>query len=336
MRRKLCLSASFILLVLIICFHPAKNGKTHGETVFLSVLPSLFSKEEAPPSEEGDRLNVYLTDEKRIVQMDLEEYTSGVVFSEMPLSYDPEALKAQAVAARTYAVFKSHFYSGEGCSRHPEADVCTSSGCCQGYRKGAAENAQKAAKDTQGEIAVFRKRPIRAMYHASAGGHTEDAENVYTEALAYLRGVPSPGEEAYSQFSGRETLTRSEIAEALREYEDVVILDTLPLSDQLEILETSATGRVMRIRAGLACLLGNDFRRALGLRSANFEMEFSENNVVFQTTGYGHGVGMSQTGADAMAKSGADYKEIIRWYYSGAEVADMHEILSEIQNSTEN
>jgi len=279
---------------------------------------------------EDQKIKVYLTGENRIREIPLEEYTAGVVAAEMPDSYEKEALRAQAVAARTFALFKSKMYSGEGCLSHKGADVYSSSGCCQGYTepdKKQNSGAIKASEDTKGVIALFNAHPIRALYHASSGGHTENAENVYSQALAYLRGVPSPGEEAYSRFRTEQKMTISDLRNAFSENPDVIFLDTIPLFDQIEILSRSETGRVTEVRVGLTGMSGSDFRRALGLKSALFDMDFPENDVVFTSTGYGHGVGMSQTGANAMAKNGGSYEEILTHYYTDIEISTLEDWL---------
>lgn len=303
------------------------------------LIPFLFpAEDEAPGSVRAApaeiRLNVFDAAMGETVSIPLEEYVAGVVAAEMPASFAPEALKAQAVAARTYAVQKSALFSGDGCARCPGADVCTSSGCCQGYLNPARADGDRAlaaaslaAACTRGEVLVFRGRPIRAMYHACAGGHTEDAENVYASALAYLRGVDSPGEEAYAQYSAETTRTLSQLRDAFADDGNVAILDELPLEDQFEILSRSASGRVTNIRVGLTAMTGTAFRRALSLKSANFSMAFGEDSIRFFTLGYGHGVGMSQTGADAMARAGSDYAEILNWYYTGVELARLSDLL---------
>lgn len=296
---------------------------------------NLFSEAE---TKTGVTLSVFDTSSGKTVDMPLEEYVAGVVLSEMPVSFHAEALKAQAVAARTYALEKSKAYGGDGCSKHPEADVCTSSACCQGYVSESrvrekyeddAENAiriaREAVESTAGEAVFFRGHPICAMYHASSGGHTEDAENVYASAVAYLRGVESPGEEAYGQYSAQTTVSRDDLVNAFKGDESVQLSDNLPLSEQVEVLSRSATGRATRVRVGLCAMTGSAFRRKLGLKSANFTMEFSKDAIVFSTLGYGHGVGMSQTGADAMARRGADYREILNWYYTGVEIRNIGE-----------
>lgn len=318
MRKAICAGASFVaLLVLCACFFPARTSDA-GEKV---------------AEESGAYVAVYDVSAERLERVALEEYVGGVVAAEMPSEYHEEALKAQAVAARTFALFKSPANGGGGCVRHPGADVCSSASCCQGYltearaRERLGERAEaamaagrRAAESTAGEVLMFRGHLIRALYHACAGGHTENAENVYSSAIAYLRGVSSPGEEEYPQYSYTTEIPMAAIQEALADREDVLLLDELAPEDQLEVIERSETGRVTRIRVGLTALTGTEFRRALGLRSTNFEMEFSGKTVIFRTIGYGHGVGMSQTGADAMAARGAGYDEILAWYYTGAEL----------------
>lgn len=317
----------------------------------LALIPFLFPAKDEIPSVPTDAaavreapaeilLNVFDTYTGETVSIPIEEYVAGVVAAEMPADYAPEALKAQAVAARTYAVQKSRFFSGEGCARHPEADVCASSACCQGYlsaqraRETLGESADRAlaaaslaAASTQGEVLVFRGHPIRALYHACAGGHTEDAENVYASALAYLRGVESPGEEQYAQFSADTTRTLSQLRDAFAGDENVFISPSVPLEEQFEILSRSAAGRVTGIRVGLTAMTGTDFRKALSLKSANFTMTFGADSIRFSTIGSGHGVGMSQTGADAMAGIGNDYEQILNWYYTDVEIADLSDLL---------
>ena len=286
-----------------------------------------FSMESPKPPTEIT-LNVFDESTGKIVCMPIERYVSGVVQAEMPLSYHPEALKAQAIAARTYAIQKSRYFSSEGCARHPEADICTLFSCCQGYKE-ATSASMNAAEDTKGKILIFREHPIRAMYHACAGGHTEDAENVFVSAIAYLRGVASPGEEKYPQYTAAVTLTLTQLREAFRENDEVLLLDTLPLSDQIEILSLSASGRVTEIRVGLTAMSGNEFRRALGLKSAAFKMDFLSDAIRFTTYGSGHGVGMSQTGADAMARAGSDCEEILKWYFTGVEIGNADDYITE-------
>ncbi len=296
---------------------PPKSGLDGGEAKPASP-DAIFS---SAVRHEEPTLNVYDVSAGETVEMGIEEYVAGVVLAEMPVTYDFEALKAQAVAARSYALNKCALYSGEGCQKHDSADVCTSSGCCQGFAGGdGIEIARRAAEDTRGEVCAFGGQPIFAMYHASSGGHTEDAENVYAEAFSYLRGVQSRGEETYPQYSAVTEYTFEQLQNAFAANPGVILSKDIPLADQFEILSRGDTGRVTSVRVGLALMSGSQFRRSLSLKSANFSMEFLNDCIAFKTVGFGHGVGMSQTGADAMAKKGSTYSDILKWYYSGVEL----------------
>lgn len=343
MKKGLYAVLSLMVIVLLSAFFLPERAGENVEKKFFGALPGLFHMEKkAGPEKENTEItvDVYLKEEEKILTVPLEEYVAGVVAAEMPMNYQREALNAQAVAARSYALFKSKWYSGEGCLSHPGADVCSSPGCCQGYRPPDEEtyrNAIKAAKETENLIVTFRNHPIRALYHACSGGHTENAENVYTEALAYLRGMPSPGEEGHSRYENRVEMHISELAEAFLENENVEFFTDYPLSRQMEILSKTDTGRVKEVRIGLYRMTGNEFRRMLTLDSLNFQMEFDDEKamVTFITKGYGHGVGMSQAGAEAMAQKGKAFGEILMHYYSGVSIQNLNEISrEEAQKST--
>jgi stage II sporulation protein D len=252
----------------------------------------------------------------KIIQMEREEYLVGVVAAEMPALYHIEALKAQAVAAHTRVV------SGR-CRQNMDANVCADSACCQGYidelerlaKWGADadkmnERVHEAVAATEGLIMFYDGEPIEVLYHAISGGYTADVEDVYANALPYLRGVASPGEEQARGYQTEQVFTKKEIAEA---FPDAIENGKIVL----EILERSQSGRVTLIRVGRLTMTGRMFRSALGLRSTNFELSAREDQIVIAQTGYGHGVGMSQAGANAMANDGADYMTILSHYYTG-------------------
>ncbi|NLG23858.1 MAG: stage II sporulation protein D [Clostridiales bacterium] len=256
-----------------------------------------------------------------IVEMDLEEYLVGVLAAEMPAGYEVEALKAQAVAARTYTLYK---LDRGGCRSNAGADVCTNSGCCQAYATQARlrerwgdrfdermARVRGAVDATAGQLVTYDGEPIEALYHASSGGHTEDVEQVYAVALPYLRGVQSDGEQSAPQYRGEQSFTADQLAAALG-------VNARGLS--VEVLSRTEYGRAARVAAGGAVFEGTAFRRKLGLRSSNFTVTEDGGRFTFHTLGYGHGVGMSQVGANAMALRGADYREILTWYYTGTQV----------------
>lgn len=334
MKKGLYAVLSLLVVVLLSAFFlPERAGELSSDKRFFASIPSLFYMEKSGDEPKENQIKVYLSKENEICSLPLETYVAGVVASEMPVSFHQEALSAQAVAARSYALFKSHLYSGEGCLTHPGADVCSSPGCCQGYRDPGGEmykNAIKAAKDTENLIVTFRNHPIRALYHACSGGHTENAENVFSQALAYLRGVPSPGEEGYERYENRKNMHITDLIEAFSDDEGIVFFMDYPLSEQLEILSLSDTGRVQEVRIGMNRVAGAEFRKKTGIDSLYFQMEFDDENesVAFLTRGFGHGVGLSQAGAQAMAESGKTFEEILMHYYSGVEVKSIGEIFS--------
>ena len=268
-------------------------------------------------------------DDGSIVKMDLEDYIYGVLAAEMPASFEPEALKAQAVAARTFALRKQ--MTG-GCSRNPGADVCTDSGHCQAYcteaerkknwgSKYAAntEKLQKAVSDTAGQILTYDDAPILTLFHASSAGYTESVENVYSQTLPYLRSVSSPEDEEIS-VDTQEELSRKSFAADVNKAWPKAGLKAAELEKQVKILSRFESDRVESIRLGGVTASGADLRRAVDLRSANFTIAYDKNSIIFHTRGYGHGVGMSQNGANVMAQEGSDYKDILEHYYTGVEI----------------
>ena len=277
---------------------------------------------------QGEMIAVYLREEKTMVWMALEAYLTGVVAAEMPASFAEEALKAQAVAARTYTLRRK---AQGGCEAG--ADVCTSSACCQAYasdtaqRKnwggGYATNKKKIAQAvaaTAGEAVFYEGALIDALYHAASGGQTEDSENVFASAQPYLRGVVSAEETGSSHITGEKTFTAKAFAKAVNAAFPQAKLKAGALGEQVEIIERFASGRAQTVRINKMEVSGRELRKALGLESAWFELRFSKDRVTVTTRGFGHGVGMSQAGANGMAQQGASYREILAHYYTGTVV----------------
>lgn len=275
-----------------------------------------------PHANAGTVLSVSMDD--KLMQMDVEDYLVGVVAAEMPASYEMEALKAQAVAARTRV-------SDGRCLSNPGADVCTNSACCQGYMD-EQERQEKwgvdaieygariaeAVEATRGMIMLYDGKPIEVLYHAVSGGMTENVEEVFANALPYLRSVESPGEENASSFETVQVFAKHAIVEA---FPDAAQDGKL----QLEILERTESGRVAFIRVGRLTMTGRLFRSALNLKSTNFELSERGDEIVITQRGYGHGVGMSQAGANAMALAGSDFETILAHYYTGVTLGQMTE-----------
>jgi len=283
--------------------------------------------DEADEAEEADAatmVNVYLTEENRLVRMTLEGYVAGVVAAEMPAQYHMEALKAQAAAARTRALWQME---NGGCSRHAGADICTDSAHCQGYatpaqcreRWGAScgayrERILQAQQNTRGEVITYEGDLITVLYHAISGGKTEDAAMVFSRSVPYLKSVVSTGEETTRGYQQEKHLSYEEAAGMLS---SIVAVSAQELRRTLAIGGYTESGRVKSIQAGDQTIDAQAFRKALGLRSTWFSLSMDEGGITFQQRGYGHGVGMSQAGANSMAAAGSTHAQILAHYYPG-------------------
>lgn len=296
----------------------------------------LAGQTEIPGDETG--LLVYLHEEGRVVSMSMDAYLYGVIGGEMPASFPLEALKAQAVAARTYTARRMAACGGKPCGRGG-ADVCTDSTCCQSYKSPEAlakrwgpdakrneDKLRQAVAETHGMIAVYDGKPIEALYHSTAGGRTEDAQNVFSAALPYLVGVDSPGEQDTAHYTEEQNVSRADFVKAVNKKWPKAKLKDRKLESQVKILSRFESGQVEALRLGNVEVTGKEMRKLLDLKSANFAFTFMDKTVCITTHGYGHGVGMSQYGARAMALEGADYVEILKHYYTGIEIESLEEL----------
>lgn len=267
-----------------------------------------------------------------IEELNLDEYLLGVVSAEMPATFEEEALKAQAVVARTYTIYTIKHNNG----KHQDADICDDSACCQAWitkedrlarweenvRKENWSKIENAVYSTKGKVATYDGEVIDAFFHSNSGGKTEEVSNVWGGTdLPYLQSVETAGEDAYSQYASEVTLTKKEFEEKIKTvHSDFTI--NYDEEDCIKILEYTEGDRVKTVKMGNLELSGVEVRSLLGLRSANFSVEINGENLTFSVKGYGHGVGMSQTGADALAKQGSNYEEIIKHFYVGVEVSN--------------
>jgi stage II sporulation protein D len=271
-------------------------------------------------------VKVFFPDEGEVRDMLLEEYLMGVVSGEMPASYSLEAVKAQAVAARTYTLYSIQH---GGCKTNPNADICTSSSCCQTYNSEKREHDKwgdsypyyhsviaKAVMDTAGEVMLYNGKVIDAMYHGASGGWTEDSENVYSNAIPYLRSVESAHEIGSRQI-GEVSFGREEFVSRVNGARPNAHMEEDKLEEQLKVLSLYTSGRVEKLQLNEDVITGRTARKLFGLDSAMFTVEITGDEVIFHTKGFGHGVGMSQAGANGMASDGADYKTILSHYYTG-------------------
>ena len=272
------------------------------------------------------------TNTGEIEELNLDQYLYGVVSSEMPANFEEEALKAQAVVARTYTIYK--ITNG---NKHENADICDDSKCCQAWiskearfekwneteRENNWSKIVSAVESTKGKIIMYEGKPINAFFHSNSGGKTEIASSVWGgKDEPYLQAVETSGESNYTQYSSEVVLSKEELINKLKvKYEDINV--NFENEDDIKILEHTDSGRVRTIKFGNHELSGVETRTLLGLKSTNFEIQKQDGNIKFTVKGYGHGVGMSQTGADTMAKQGKNYEEIIKHFYSGVEITNM-------------
>ncbi|MGN1417170.1 MAG: stage II sporulation protein D [Oscillospiraceae bacterium] len=268
-----------------------------------------------------------------VVKMSEEEYVIGAVMAEMPADYPEEALKAQAAAAHTYAVRRREeqlsspdpelcgaYISDDpqkyqGFLSEDEAKKLYGSGYDEAYRK--ISEAVKAVSD---RVIICGGEPIVAAFHAISPGKTESAENVWGSTVSYLMPVDSSFDEAAADFSESFTFTAAEVRGRLAaEYPDKNIPEDI--LSAISVTDVSPSGTVLTVSAGELIISGSDIRRIFSLPSSAFELSSDGDALTIVTKGYGHGVGMSQYGAKCLAEQGFTYEEIIKYYYTGAELA---------------
>ena len=269
------------------------------------------------PSESVKSVTVPILAGERIVEMELNEYLTGVVLAEMPVSFELEAQKAQAVVARTYTM---RAYKRGG--KHDGAAVCTDSACCQAYispedylSKGGTQDGvdriRAAVTATDGQVLTYDGELIEATYFSCSGGVTEDAAAVWGAAYPYLQSVESPGEEGADHYSDTVVFTAAQFENALNRD-----LSGSPAS-WFGVTTYTTGGGVASMEIGGQVYKGTKLRSLLGLRSTAFTVKADSESVAITTKGFGHRVGMSQYGADAMAVLGSTYDEILAHYYRG-------------------
>lgn len=278
------------------------------------------------------QIKVLHTATNTIEEMDFDSYLYGVVSAEMPADFNIEALKAQAVVARTYTIYK---ILNDG-NKHGDASICDSPNCCQAWiskddrmarwdedkREENWNKIVKAVNETKGLIITFEGKPINAFFHSNSGGYTETPINVWGgSGYPYLQTVQTSGEDEYTQYASELEISKEEFVNKIREAHQDFAID-FNEENCVSVLENTTGGRVKTIKIGNLNLSGVEVRTIFGLKSANFKIEIND-NVKFDVTGYGHGVGMSQTGADSLAKQGYNYIDIIKHFYIGVELENM-------------
>lgn len=301
----------------------------------LYTMPFIFDYEKKVddpiPEVKSDARNISVLIDGTVQNMDIEDYLLGVIAAEMPASFEVEALKAQAVAARTYTTYKKGIETKD--ASHKGADVCDDFRHCKAYIdiENEKENVWKnntdmyynkiksAVYDTSGEIITYKEKPIIAAFHSVSSEKTENAKDVWGSETPYLVSVDSPGGELSKKFKAEVKITVSDAKNKIKEkYPDIILEDDS--SKWFKNSKRSEAGGIIDVGVGNKRIKGSVIREIFGLNSTNFKLEFSNDNITFKTTGYGHGVGMSQYGAQSMALDGFSYIDVLKKYYTDTNI----------------
>lgn len=265
-----------------------------------------------------------------VEEINLDDYLLGVVSAEMPANYEQEALNAQAVVARTYTIYSIEHNK----NKHENADICDDSNCCQAWiskdnrlerwdedkRDEYWKKIENAVKNTKGKIITYNGEVIDAFFHSNSGGYTEIPANVWGgTGYPYLQTVQTSGEEAYSQYQSEVKISKNDFINKIKNKHNNFYINFND-KDCIKVVELTESNRVKTLKIGNIEISGVEMRTLLGLKSANFTFEINGDDLIFKVIGYGHGVGMSQTGADSLAKQGYNYEEIIKHFYKDVEV----------------
>ena len=325
----------FIFIIIVLPNLCTKKRKKQN------VQTSETTEEEKQETEKYDyskykTIKLYHAKTSQTEELSLDDYLYGVVSSEMPASFEKEALKAQAIVARTYTIYQITKSKG----KHGDSDICDDYKCCQAWiskedrlAKWSENEAEanwnkivEAVDSTQGKIITYNGSPIDAFFHSNSGGITETASNVWGgDNFPYLQSVQTSGEDGYTQYSSEVEFSQSEFIDKIKTKHPDFEIDFNDNSC-VQILEYTESGRIRTIKFGNIQIAGTEARTLLGLKSTNFSFEIVDGKIKFKVLGYGHGVGMSQTGADSMAKAGSSAEEIIKHFYSGVEIRFVNDL----------
>ena len=276
-----------------------------------------------PTEDAADMVTILNTKSGEKTTLSTKEYIFGVVAAEMPLSYNDEAIKAQAVAAYTFLLYRTKQNADK------DYDITIDSQTDQAYISGEqltekwGDNLDRYTtrlnnllNEVDGMFIAYNGQPILAVYHAISSGKTETAKNVWGSSISYLSAVESIGDLLSPDYLSTAKVSTDDFKQAFESK------CSLPKTQEnyIEKISRSKSGTVTSIVIGVKTFKGSDIRAAFFLRSSNFDVELKDNNFIFTVRGYGHGVGMSQYGANYMATQGNTFSEILCWYYKGCEI----------------
>ncbi|WP_335871202.1 stage II sporulation protein D [Bacillus sp. 2205SS5-2] len=276
-------------------------------------------------------ISVYRTQKDVVESLPIEQYVIGVVSGEMPADFESEALKAQALAARTYIVQQLTNSDKTGL---PEGADVTDTVNHQVYKNQAELKLQwgkdfqwkidkitQAVADTKGQIITYNEVPITATFFSTSNGQTENSEAYWAEEIPYLRSVESPWDTQSPKFESQKIITLADFQQKLG--------IKLPGDGSVGVITSRTPGdRVGIVKIGDNEFTGREVRDKLGLNSSDFTWVRKSDHIVINTKGYGHGVGMSQYGANGMAKEGKSYEDIVLHYYHDVQIVSADNLLT--------
>lgn len=268
-------------------------------------------------------IRLFLHQSKQVIELEIEEYVSGVVAAEMPASFGMEALKAQAVCARTYACKKIL----DGKPYPLNANLSDDISCCQAYvswerfqelhpaaYEELKEKIQSAVEATRGELVSYKDLPIDALYHSTCGGHTESAAAAWGSDIPYLQSVKCNYCSESDYYESTQVISLGSLQDKL----------TVNESADIEISQKSDSGRARQLRVNDRIISAGSFRQLFNLPSTNWELSKEDQGLIINSRGYGHGVGLCQYGANGMAQQGKDYRQILSHYYKNIRIKKLN------------
>lgn len=317
--------------VLVLPFSDEKASGKLGEE--LSKAPAKKSEQTISPAEAAVEVAVFRSTTKQIENVGLEDYLVGVVGAEMPAEFKEEALKAQALTARTYIVNRLLSKDNLGA---PEGSQVTDTQIHQVYKSDEQlrkdwgpdydwkkKKVLEAVRATSGQILTYEGKPINATFFSTSNGYTENSQDYWGGDIPYLQSVSSPWDKSSPKFTFQKEM-------AVKEFESRLGVKVGAEKTIGKIVGRTEGKRVAKVDFNGKTLTGKDIREKLDLRSSDFSWERKGDTIVITTRGFGHGVGMSQYGANGMAEEGKTYQEIVKHYYKGVEITAADTMLATI------
>ena len=306
-------------------------------SVFFRFEPQKQAERPELAAQENYSIRIYNHETKMIMEMDFEKYVQGVLYGQMDPASPIEALKAQAVATRSFLLDKMQTFEKEkNIPQHQGADLCTDGTHCLAWT--SDETAQKnwgekytqfsqavaqAVRETRGEYMKYKDQIVKGYSFAISNGKTEDVEDVWNTKLPYLKSVDSQGDTKADGYTTEVKIENQLFLEALKpkvpemkNYYDIkAVVGKMVMTKGGSVKNIKLAGRDFK---------GSEVQAMFGLRSSSFTIRFEENCVVFEVKGYGHGVGLSQAGAKYMAEQGIGYQDILKHYYQGVDLVNLY------------